>query len=259
MDRNRKGNIISLPTLRKLTLTDLKASLALGIDDFRSALLIDLCLVTPFVIAGLIMALITYRTGQTFWLVLAVLGFPMVGTLAAVGFYEVSRLQLLEKRPELAEIAGLVWAARSGQVPWLATIIVVIFLFWFFIGHMIFALFLGLSPMINVSTSLDVFFTSQGAMMLVIGTTIGAVFSGLVFALSIHGMPMLLDSDVDFISAMLRSMSAVLQSLPIYLAWGALIAVLLLLSVVPFFLGLLLTMPILGHTSWHLFKRLAHD
>lgn len=72
-------------------------------------------------------------------------------------------------------------------------------------------------------------------------------------------MPMLLDSDVDFISAMLRSMSAVLQSLPIYLAWGALIAVLLLLSVVPFFLGLLLTMPILGHTSWHLFKRLAHD
>lgn len=72
-------------------------------------------------------------------------------------------------------------------------------------------------------------------------------------------MPMLLDSDVDFISAMLRSMSAVLQSLPIYLAWGAFIAVLLLLSVVPFFLGLLLTMPILGHTSWHLFKRLAHD
>ena len=53
MDRNRKGNIISLPTLRKLTLTDLKASLALGIDDFRSALLIDLCLVAPFVIAGL--------------------------------------------------------------------------------------------------------------------------------------------------------------------------------------------------------------
>lgn len=254
-----KGKAVGLPKIRKLALTDLKASLALGIEDFRSCPAIDLCLASPFVIAGLIMALITYWTGQTFWLVLAVLGFPMVGTLAAVGFYEVSRQRRMKKRPYLSEITNLVWTSRGGQIPWLATIIVVIFLFWFFIGHMIFALFLGLSPMTNVSTSFDVFFTSQGAMMLVLGTAVGAVFSGLVFALSIHGIPMLLDRDVDFISAMLRSMSAVLQSLPKYLAWGALIAVLLLVSVIPFFLGLFLTLPVLGHTSWHLFKRLAHD
>ena len=250
-------NPIGAPNIRKLTLADLWACLALGLRDFRSAPFIGLCLASFFVGAGLFITLITYWTGQTFWLVLAVLSFPMVGTLAAVGFYEVSRQSAKDTTPTLSVIARLIWVSRSGQMPWLAAIVVLIVLFWFFLGHMIFALFLGLMPMTNVFTSLDVFFTFQGAMIMAVGTAVGAIFSGLVFALTIHGMPMLLDRDVDFITAMLRSMSAVIQSLPLYLAWGGFIAVVTLVSIIPFFLGLFLTMPILGHSSWHLYKCLT--
>ena len=245
------------PTIRKLTRSDLKASLALGVRDFYSAAFIDLCLASFFVGAGLLMTLITYWTGQTFWLVLAVLGFPMVGTLCALGFYEISRQRMLDKTPNFPSIARLIWASRGGQVPWFATIIVVIFLFWFFLGHMIFALFLGLSPMTNVSTSFHVFFTMQGAMMIIVGTAVGAGFSGLVFAVSVHGVPMLLDCDVDFITAMLRSMSTVFESLPLYLGWGAFIGFVTLVSVAPLFFGLFVTMPVLGHASWHLYNRLT--
>lgn len=245
------------PPLRQPTLADLRASLGCGLADFRAALPIDLFLAGFFVLAGLVMAMITYRTGQTFWLVLAVLGFPMIGTLAAVGFYEVSRLRMRGVRPGLRAIAHAVWQARGGQMPWLATVIVVVFLFWFFLGHMIFALFLGLSPMTNVSTSLDVFLTGEGAMMILFGTGVGAAFSVLVFAVSVHGMPMILDRDVDFITAMLRSMAAVGQHLPFYLGWGACIALLTVVSILPLFAGLFVTMPVLGHTSWHLYQRLT--
>ena len=245
------------PALRKPTFSDIRISLSLGFRDFLSAPLIAFFFASFFVVAGLVMAWITYVTGQTFWLVLAVMGFPLVGTLAAVGFYETSRQMAADGSLRFGEVVGLVWSYRSGQLPWLAAIIVVIFLFWFFLGHMIFALFLGLSPMTNVSSSLEVFLTSQGLTMLGFGTIVGALFALLVFAISVLGMPMLIDRDVDFVTAMLRSAAAVRDNVGFYLLWGGFIALVTLASMVPLFLGLFVSMPILGHATWHLYKRLA--
>lgn len=248
---------IQAPTPRPLTLADISASISMGLKDFLATPLIDLFFASFFVLAGMIMAWITYITGTTFWLVLAVLGFPLVGTLAALGFYETSRRRAAGQTIRFSEIAGLVWSQKNGQLPWLATIIVVLFLFWFFLGHMIFALFLGLSPMTNVSTSLDVFLTADGLMMLAFGTAIGAVFAVLIFSLSVLGIPMLLDRDVDFITAMLRSMAAVRDNPVIYLFWGLVIAIVTLGAMIPFFLGLFVAMPVLGHATWHLYKRVT--
>ncbi|WP_370399272.1 DUF2189 domain-containing protein [Sulfitobacter sp. JB4-11] len=242
------------PKLRAPTLADLRRSVAAAFGDFAAAPLTDLFFASFFVCTGLIMSWITYTTGHTFWLILAVMGFPLVGGLAALGFYEVSRRRSAGEGLALGDVASVVWQARNGQLPWLAVIIIVVFLFWFFLGHMIFALFLGLAPMTNVSTSLDVFLTSEGLTMLAFGSAVGAVFAIVVFSISVLGMPMLLDRDVDFMSALLRSISAVHGAPMIYLGWGVVVAVLTLAAMVPFFLGLFVVMPLLGHATWHLYK-----
>ncbi|MDG1168144.1 MAG: DUF2189 domain-containing protein [Sulfitobacter sp.] len=245
------------PTVRMLTASDITQSLTSGLRDFRAALVTDLFFASFFVLAGLLVGAITYATGQTFWLVLAVMGFPMFGTLASLGFYEISRLRMAGEGITLSKVTAVVWGSRTGQLPWLAAIIIVTFLFWFFLGHIIFALFLGLSPMTNVSSSLEVFLTVQGLSMLGFGTLIGSAFALFVFSISVLGMPMIIDRDVDFISAMLGSIAAVRASPLLYIVWGAFLAVATLVAIAPFFLGLFIAMPILGHATWHLYKRVS--
>ena len=240
--------------LRQISATDISSSLRKGIADFASAPLIGLFFAAFYVAAGLLMLWVTRITGQTYWLVLAVMGFPLVGAFAALGLYETSRRRAAGEALILSEIASVVWRSRTGQLPWLAVIIVVIFLFWFFLGHMIFALFLGLRSMVNVSTSFDVYFTSNGLQMLAFGSLVGACFASLVFALSVLGMPMLLDRDVDFVSAMLRSLAAVRAQPMLYLGWGALIGLVTIVAMLPWFLGLFLVLPVMGHSTWHLYK-----
>ena len=247
-----------VPTIRAPRFADFRQSLRAALGDFAAAPGTDLFFASFFVLAGLLMTAVTYATGHTFWLILAVMGFPLVGGLAALGFYEVSRRRSAGEPLALRDVAGVVWQARVGQLPWLAVIIVVVFLFWFFLGHMIFALFLGLSPMTNISSSFDVFLSSQGLSMLGFGTAVGAVFAVLVFSISVLGMPMLLDRDVDFMSALLRSVGAVQSAPVLYLTWGAMIAVVTLAAMLPFFLGLFVVMPMLGHATWHLYKAVTN-
>ena len=251
MDTAAKG------ALRPPRSADFRDSLARGWRDLRAAPVTDLCLASVFVVAGLLMTLVTVATGQTFWLVLAVMGFPLIGTLAAVGFYETSRRLAAGLPARPGDVLPLVWAHRHGQLPWLGAIVVVIFLFWFFLGHMIFALFLGLSPMTNVLSSAEVLMTSEGLWMLATGTAVGAGFAALVFAISVAGMPMLVDRDVDFITAMSRSVAVVAARPLPWLGWGLFVALVTLVSMLPLFLGLFVTMPLLGHATWHLYARLA--
>ena len=245
------------PPTRPPALTDLTASLRDGLQDFLSAPLPGLFFASVYVLVGLVMAAITWATGTTYWLILAVLGFPLVGAFAALGLYEISRRRQEGIPLRLSEVVSVVWAEKNGQLPWLAVMVVVLFLFWFFLGHMIFALFLGLSPMTNVSTSFDVFLSVDGLTMLAFGTVVGAVFASLTFAMSVLGMPMLLDRDVDFMTALTRSIAAVAETPVTYLAWGAFIAVVTLVAMAPAFLGLFLVLPVLGHATWHLYKRVT--
>ena len=245
------------PQLRAPTFADLGHSLRLGAKDFAATPALGLFFASFFVFSGLLMAWITVATGTTYWLILAVLGYPLVGSLASLGFYEISRRRTEDAPLGFRIVASHVWSHRLGQLPWLAAIIVVVFLFWFFLGHMIFALFLGLSPMTNVLTKLDVFLSMNGLMMLGFGTAVGAVFAVLVFAISVLGMPMVLDRDVDFMTALLTSIGQVIASPVVFIGWGICIAVITLIAMLPVFLGLFVAMPVLGHASWHLYKRLA--
>ncbi len=244
------------PDLAVPTLGLLRAALVAGWRDFLAAPTFGLLVALACVLAGWAMVGITAASGHTFWFVLAVFAFPMAAPFAAFGTYEVSRRRARGASTKFRDIVRVLWQERGGQLPWLNGLMVVVLLFWFFLGHMIFALFLGLKPMTNIMSSGEVFLSPSGLAMLAMGSIVGGCFALLFYAVCVIGLPMLLDRDVDYVTAMLRSIQLVISSPIPMLAWAALIAVTIFLGMLPGFLGLLLVLPWLGHASWHLYAGL---
>ncbi len=245
----------AVPEVNEVDVSDLRASLAAGWQDFRRAPLLGLAFSAVYVLGGWLILWAMTAKGQLWWTLPAGAGFPILGPFIACGFYEISR-RLEAGEPLVArDIFGVIFRQKDRQIPAIAAVIVVYFLFWNFLAHMIFALFLGNATMTNVSSSLAVFLTPPGLMMLAFGTAVGAVFATLLFCLTVVSLPMLLDREVDFVTAMLTSFALVRENPRVLLSWGALIAVCLFLGMLPGFLGLFLVLPLFGHASWHLYRR----
>ena len=151
------------------------------------------------------------------------------------------------------EILGVILHQHKRQLPSLSAVIIVILLFWFFLGHMIFALFLELATMTNISSSLEVYLSINGFMMLAISSTVGALFALLVFMITLFSVPMLVAWEVDFVTAMVVSFQAVQNNFFNLMIWALIIAGFTFLSMLPWFLGLFLTLPLFGHAAWHLY------
>lgn len=245
----------AVPEVNEVDVSDLRASLAAGWQDFRRAPLLGLAFSAVYVLGGWLILWAMTAKGQLWWTLPAGAGFPILGPFIACGFYEISR-RLEAGEPLVArEIFGVIFRQKDRQIPAMAAVIVVYFLFWNFLAHMIFALFLGNATMTNVSSSLAVFLTPPGLMMLAFGTLVGAAFATLLFCLTVVSLPMLLDREVDFVTAMLTSFALVRENPRVLLSWGALIAVCIFLGMLPGFLGLFLVLPLFGHASWHLYRR----
>ena len=243
------------PRFGRVTAAMFSLALRRAVVDLKSAPVLAIIFAGFYVVCGWALAWITYATGTTFWLVLAVTGFPLLGPFAAVGFYDISRKRQSGEPVIISEVLSVVFSQRSRQLPWVSAVMVVILLFWFFLGHMIFALFLGHMPMTNVSSSNEIYATSEGLSMLAFGTAVGGAFAFVLYGISVFSLPMLLDREVDFVTAMITSFQAVLDNLVPMLLWAALIVGLTAVAFVPWFLGLFVVLPLLGHATWHLYDQ----
>jgi uncharacterized membrane protein len=236
--------------------SDLMTSLRAGWQDLKRAPLYGMAFALVYVLGGwLIVAAFTLK-GQLWWTIPVSAGFPILGPFIACGFYEISRRLEAGEALSPGAVFGVIARQKDRQIPSMAAVIVVFFLFWNFLSHMIFALFLGTSTLTNVTSSLAVFLTPQGMAMLVAGTLVGAAFATLLFALTVVSLPLLLDREVDFVTAMITSMRAVTAAPVVMLGWGALIAASLFVAMLPGFLGLFVVLPLFGHASWHLYRKL---
>jgi uncharacterized membrane protein len=246
-----------LPEIRAATPADLSAALRAGLRDFAAAPAFGLFFGGVFVAGGWLLVWALAVAGQLWWTIPLSLGFPLLGPFVAAGLYEVSRR--LEAGLPLGwpEVLRVIVAQKDRQIAFAAALVVVFFLFWNFLGHMIFALFLGLKPMTNVSSSLALFLSPEGLAMLAFGGAVGLGFALVLFATQVISLPLMLDREVDFVTAMIASLGAVAASPGVMLGWGAGIAAALFLGMLPGFMGLFVVLPVAGHASWHLYRRLA--
>ena len=234
------------------SVNDLVRALLLGWFDFRRAPGFGIAFSAVYAIGG--MALTVLGAGTFVWTLALALGFPIIAPFAATGLYEVSRRIEADQHLDPRAIMGVVWAERGRQIPWMGVVLTLVFLFWSFFAHMSFALFMGSMTMTNISTSYEMFATAPGMAMVGFQVIIGALVALLTFALSWQSFPALLDKEIDFVTAMIRSVRAFMANIGVALVWAAAIAIALFIAMIPLFLGLLVVMPILGHATWHLYR-----
>lgn len=245
----------AVPAINPLRLADLRFVLRQGWRDFLRAPQFGLFFSAVYVAGGWLIVYALTATGQIWWTLPAAAGFPILGPFLACGLYEVSRRLETNAPLNWGAVLGVVVRQKDRQIPSMAAVIVVFFLFWNFLAHMIFALFMGLQVMTNISSSLAVFLTPNGMMMLAVGTAVGAAFAGVLFSITVVSLPLLLDREVDFVTAMITSFGTVRANPGVMLVWGLLIAALLFAGMALWFLGLFVVLPVLGHASWHLYRR----
>ena len=254
MNATAEGAREKLRVATDLTFADLARALAAGWADFRSYPAFGLFFAGFYVFAGWALYFVLVERGQWVWLVPAA-GFPLIAPFSAVGMYEASRRREAGLPPDWRAVLGAVRGRGDGQVLGVGVVAFVIFCFWVIIGHGIFYIFMAQAGM--TSESMAFFATGAGIAMLAVGTAVGAGFALLIFALTAISLPMLVDRDMDCITAMIASVAAVRANRAVMLGWAALIALVLFAAMLPALLGLLLALPLFAHASWHLYRRVT--
>lgn len=245
-----------LPAVRKISVDDLKEALSSGLADFAACRsdVIFICIVFP--IGGLVLARVAMDFNMLPLLFPVISGFALIGPAAAVGLYEMSRRREQGLKAGWADAFRVVRSPSFGAVFTLALILLVIFFIWLAVAQLIYAVTLGPEPPASFSGFVsEVFTTARGWTMALVGIAVGAVFAMAVLAISVISFPLLLDRDVGLVGAVTTSLRAVaVNPLPMAL-WGLIVAGGLVLGSLPVFLGLIVVMPVLGHATWHLYRK----
>jgi uncharacterized membrane protein len=247
----------ALPIIRKIGMADLKDALAKGIEDFWAVPTHAIFLSIIYPVAALVLAQLTLNSLLHLFFPLAA-GFALIGPVAALGLYELSRRRELGLELSWTHAFGVRRSASIGGILALGVLLAVIFLVWVAVSQAIYVANFGYAPPESISNFLrQVFTTPEGWNLIVVGNGVGFLFAVLVLMICVVSFPLLLDRDVGAAVAILTSVRVVLRNPVTMATWGLIVAGLLLIGSLPLFIGLAVVMPVLGHSTWHLYRKVV--
>jgi len=252
------GLTLAHPKVRKIDIADLKDALARGWDDFAAmpSHAVFLCLIYPVV--GFLLARLVLGANVLPLLFPLAAGFALLGPLAALGLYEMSRRREQGLDVSWKHALDVFRSPSLGAIVALGLLLVAIFLVWIAVAQAIYVATFGHAPAASMPDFIQqVLTTRDGWMLAILGNGIGFLFAVVVLTLGVVSFPLLLDRDVGVATAVLTSVRAVLANPVTMAVWGLIVAVLLFIGSLPAFFGLAVVMPVLGHATWHLYRKVV--
>ncbi len=246
------------PIVHKIGVADLKDALAKGLADFNAmpTFMIFVGLTYPIVVFIVARVAAGYDVLPLVFPILA--GYTLIGPLVATGMYELSRRR--EKGLDISRrhAFDVLQFPSIRAIATLGAALMVIYFAWLFAASTIYEFYFGSAVPASIEEfAREVFTTPSGWTLIVVGCGVGFLFAVVVFALSVVSFPMLLDRNVGVITAVETSVRAVIAS-PITMAvWGLIVAGVLLIGALPFFFGLAAALPVLGHATWHIYRKVV--
>lgn len=247
-----------LPVVCKIGPADLWDSLAKGMNDFVAFPSHAIFLIVIYPLLGLAIAAVTLNYDLIPMLFPLAAGFALIGPLAAIGLYELSRHR--EQTPDVTWTSAFHFAHSPsfGAILALGVLLAIIFFVWLAVAQAIYIANFGYVPAITIPNFIEqVFTTPAGWNLIVLGNGIGLVFAVVAFTLSVVSFPLLLDRDIGAAAAVLTSIRVVIANPVMMALWGLIVAGLLVLGSLPFFVGLTIVLPVLGHATWHLYRKVV--
>jgi len=246
------------PQIRTIGTADLTDALKKGLDDFKlmPTYLVLLTLIYPAV--GLIAARAAQGNDVVPLIFPLISGFALVGPLAAVGLYELSRRREAGLDTRWTHVFDVLKAKSLATIVGLGVILAILFASWLASAVAIQRWAMGSQSAGDIPTFLhDVVATPGGHTLIVVGNAVGFLFAAVTLAVAAFSFPLALDRDVSLPTAIMTSVRAVVANPRPMALWGLIVVGGLVVGAIPLFVGLAVVMPILGHATWHLYRRVV--
>jgi uncharacterized membrane protein len=244
--------------IRKIGLSDLSEALRLGWEDFKAvpSHAIMLCVIYPVLGLVLFRMVLGYSVLPLLFPLAA--GFTLIGPFAALGLYELSRRRERGEEAAAWDAIHVLRAPSFGAMLELGTLLLVLFIVWIAAADAIYIATFGHAPAASIPDfATRVLTTPEGWSLIIVGCGVGFLFAVVALCVSVVSFPLLLDRHTTAIDAIRTSLQAVRKNPFAMAAWGLIVAALLVIGSLPFFVGLAIVLPVLGHATWHLYRKVV--